>query len=145
MKTLKTAGFFIILCSLLTLNPLITQADVPEDVYTTLEQMTLAMNEFSDSMESDPGLEAMPEIVEKLAETIEAIGKEMVTIYKDHQQLFMSPPGEAEKIIAEHQEALTRYEEALQQAVRFANDNMDEEEFQASFERLNRAIYDMYR
>lgn len=145
MKTLKTAGFFIILCSLLTLNPLITQADVPADVYSTLEQMTLAMNEFSDSMESDPGLGAMPEIVEKLAETIETIGKEMVTIYKDQQELFMNPPADAEKIIAEHQEALARYEEALQQAVRFANDNMDEEEFQASFERLNRAIYDMYR
>ena len=145
MKTLKTAGFLIILCALLAINPLAAEDETGSPVYETIRRMTRAMNGFSESMEAGPGLDAMSGAVEKLAETIESIGKDMVSLYKDNQELFTSPPADAERIIAEHQEALMRYEEALQKAVRFANDNMDKEAFQASFERLNKAIYEMYR
>ncbi|MFW5769062.1 MAG: hypothetical protein ACOCYA_03305 [Spirochaetota bacterium] len=145
MRTKKNAGFLIILCALIVISPLPVAAETDADVYGTIQRMTRAMNQFSDSMEADPGLDAMSEAVEKLAETIENIGKEMVSIYQENQSLFQAPPAEAEQIIAEHQDTLMRYEEALQKAVRFANDNMDKEDFQTSFERLNTAIYEMYR
>jgi hypothetical protein len=145
MRTYKTAGFLIILCALFIVNPLAAESETDSHVYETIRRMTRGMNDFSDSMESEPGVATMSEVVEKLAETIETIGKDMVGIYQNHQELFTNPPADAEQIISEHQEALMRYEEALQKAVRFANDNMDKEDFQASFERLNSAIYEMYR
>jgi hypothetical protein len=41
-------------------------------------------------------------------------------------------------------DASKRFEAAMQKAVRYANENMDDEDFQASFKRLNKVIYEMY-
>ncbi|MFW6138727.1 MAG: hypothetical protein ACOC7U_06115 [Spirochaetota bacterium] len=125
--------------------PLVVAAGEYKKEIEVLNSMTAIMNEFADRMENATEVSEYITACDELADGIEKHGAGLVALYGEHPDWSEEPPAEVKEPLTRHMEASKRYEKALQKAVKYANNNMDNEDFQASFKRLNKAIYEMYQ
>ena len=136
---------YVIILALLLLLPLAAAGGEYDEEITAIDKVTGIMNEFSDRMETASTSAQYVEACDELADGMEEFGAEVVAISRENPDWADEPPASVQEPMLRHMDAARRFETAMQKAVKYANDNMDDKVFQASFKRLNEIIYNMYR
>lgn len=136
---------YVIILALLLLLPLAAAGGEYDEEITAIDKVTGIMNEFADRMEAASGAADYVTACDELADGMEEYGAEVVAISKENPDWADEPPAEVQEPMRRHMAAARRFEAAMQKAVNYANDNMDDRAFQESFKRLNEIIYNMYR
>ena len=136
---------YLAILALLLALPLAAPAGEYDAEITVIDRMTGIMNEFADRMEAASGSADYVTACDDLADGMEEYGSEVVAISKENPEWAEEPPAEVQEPMRRHMAAAGRFEAAMQKAVNYANDNMDDRAFQESFKRLNEIIYNMYR
>jgi hypothetical protein len=119
-------------------------ADTAEEA-RALEKMNGAMNLFADRMEALAGPQDFIEAVTGISAALEEDGKAMVAVYRENPEWAEEPPAEIKPVLEKNRAALTRYDQALNAAARYANDHPEHEGCQEAMKRLATAAYEMYR
>jgi hypothetical protein len=140
-KMMKT----IVTIVILALIPLSLFAGEYDAQIAVMDKVTGIMNEFADQIEDASSPKEYANACDRLADGMEEYGPRLMEIAKNHPEWADNPPAEMQESMSSHMIASGRYEKALSRAVKFANDHMDDESFQASFKHLNKVLYDMYR
>jgi len=138
---MKRCGLMIGL--FLLISAVVLWADNSE-MAQVLDEMTSTMSNYADLVERAVTTEDYIQANYVLAAAMEKLGKQLSKIYLDHGSWFQDPPSGLERTMERHIEIQKRYEEALQKAVKYANEHLEDKTYQESFQRLNTAIYSMY-
>ncbi|MFP4567090.1 MAG: hypothetical protein ACLFNX_11370 [Spirochaetaceae bacterium] len=132
-----------LLCLILVM-PLAAQSSNAE-AKEVITKMTAAMTLLAEQVEEMSSPQDFARACNQYAETVEAYGKKMYAIIQAHPEWGENPPTEMEATLAGYGEALTVYDPALTTLTRYANEHQDNEAVQRAMQRLNTAVYEMYR
>ena len=114
-----------------------------DEVLGILESMTEAMNRYAEIVDDDSDVSEVTAANHELAAVLEEIGPRLKRIRDESPDLLQNPPGELQEAMKDNMTAQSGFNKALRIALRYANERTDDQEYQESFGRLNKAMYNM--
>jgi hypothetical protein len=136
---IKNLAIFTILISL----PFMVSAGDFDNEIEVINAMTKFMNEFADIMETASEPAEYIAACENLADGMEEYSSALMEIMVANPLWAYESPAELQEAMFGYMSAAERFAFAMQKILMYANNNMNNEEFQEAFTHLNRTMYDM--
>jgi hypothetical protein len=114
-----------------------------DEVLGIMESMTEAMNRYAEIVDDDSDVSEVTAANHELAAVLEEIGPRLKRIRDESPDLFQDPSDELSEAMKDNMTAQSGFNKALRIALRYANERTEDQEYQESFGRLNKAMYNM--
>ncbi len=137
--------FFITIIMAINVSCLAFAENQYADDIAVIEAMTTAMREYADKMEAANCTEDVIAATDALSDALDKLGQKMKAVTEKHPGWVDKPPDEVKDVMERYREVEGRFNSSLNELVRYANEQIDNQSLHDSFQRLNLIIYKMYQ
>lgn len=135
----------IVLVLIILLIPATVFCEDYEEEAEIIETMLEGELTFIEGMAEAEDMDDIINTIEEFTIVLEETGPKYGKLLRESNELFQEPPDSMKETVEKLRKAQEDYDDAVNKSVRYANDHMDNEEFQKVFKRFNKAMYNMFK